>query len=53
MYDVLIVGTGPAGYTAAIYTARYNLDTIQIGEMPGGLISEAPDVCNYPGFKIV
>ncbi len=53
MYDVLIVGTGPAGYTAAIYSARYNLDTIQIGEMPGGLISEAPDVCNYPGFKSI
>jgi len=53
MYDVLIIGTGPAGYTAAIYSARYNLDTIQIGEMPGGLISEAPDVCNYPGFKSI
>ncbi len=53
MYDVLIVGTGPAGYTAAIYSARYNLNTIQIGEMPGGLISEAPDVCNYPAFKSI
>ncbi|MBS3781422.1 MAG: FAD-dependent oxidoreductase [Candidatus Thermoplasmatota archaeon] len=53
MYDVLIVGTGPAGYTAAIYSARYNLDTIQIGEMPGGLISEAPEVCNYPGFESI
>jgi len=53
MYDVLIIGTGPAGYTAAIYSARYNLNCIQIGEMPGGLISEAPDVCNYPGFKSI
>ncbi len=53
MNDVLIVGTGPAGYTAAIYSARYNLQTTQIGEMPGGLISEAPEVCNYPGFKRV
>lgn len=53
MYDVLVIGTGPAGYTSAIYSARYNLDTIQIGEMPGGLISEAPAVCNYPGFKSI
>ncbi len=53
MYDILIIGTGPAGYTAALYSARYNLDTIQIGEMPGGLISEAPEVCNYPGFKSI
>ncbi|MFP4142961.1 MAG: NAD(P)/FAD-dependent oxidoreductase [Thermoplasmata archaeon] len=53
MYDMLVVGTGPAGYTAAIYSARYNLDTIQIGEMPGGLISEAPEVCNYPGFQSI
>ncbi len=53
MYDVLIIGTGPAGYTAAIYSARYNLDCLQIGEMPGGLISEAPDVCNYPAFKSI
>jgi len=53
MYDVLIIGTGPAGYTSAIYSARYNLETIQIGEMPGGLISEAPEVCNYPGFESI
>ncbi len=53
MYDVLIVGTGPAGYTAALYTARYRLKTILIGEMPGGLISEAPDVCNFPSRKSI
>lgn len=53
MYDVLVVGIGPAGYTASLYSARYKLDTIQIGEMPGGLISESPDVCNYPGFKSI
>ncbi len=53
MYDVLIVGTGPAGYTAALYTGRYKLDTVMIGEMPGGLISEAPDVCNFPSVKSI
>ena len=53
MYDVLVVGTGPAGYTAALYAARYKLDTIMIGEMPGGLISEAPDVCNFPSRKSI
>ncbi|MGM0510419.1 MAG: NAD(P)/FAD-dependent oxidoreductase [Thermoplasmatota archaeon] len=53
MYDVLIVGTGPAGYTAALYTARYKLNTILIGEKPGGLISESPDVCNFPSQKSI
>lgn len=53
MYDALIVGTGPAGYTAALYTARYKLDTIQIGETPGGLIAESPDVCNFPSQKSI
>ena len=53
MYDVLVVGTGPAGYTAALYAARYKLDTMMIGEMPGGLISEAPDVCNFPSRKSI
>ncbi|MBS3816358.1 MAG: FAD-dependent oxidoreductase [Candidatus Thermoplasmatota archaeon] len=53
MYDILVIGTGPAGYTSALYSARYNLDVIQVGEMPGGLISEAPEVCNYPGFDSI
>ncbi len=50
MYDTIIVGTGPAGYTAALYTARYRLKTLLIGEMPGGMIAEAPDVCNFPSY---
>lgn len=53
MFDVIVIGTGPAGYTAALYTARYRLDTLQIGEMPGGLISEAPEVCNFPSQKSI
>ncbi len=50
-YDVLIVGTGPAGYTAGLYTGRYNLKTLVVGEMPGGMMSEAYDVCNFPSHK--
>lgn len=51
MYDLIIIGLGPAGYTAALYAARYRLKTLQIGEMPGGMISEAPDVCNFPSYE--
>ncbi len=47
-YDVIIVGSGPAGLTAGIYSARYNLDFLIIGRLPGGEISEAHKVCNYP-----
>ncbi len=50
MYDAVIIGTGPAGYTAALYAARYRLNTLLIGEMPGGMIAEAPDVCNFPSY---
>ena len=49
-YDLLIVGAGPAGLTAAIYAARYNLDVLVLGAQQGGLITDAHKVCNYPGF---
>lgn len=49
MYDVVIIGGGPAGLTAAIYAARFNLKTIIIGGLPGGLITETPKICNWPG----
>jgi thioredoxin reductase (NADPH) len=47
-YDLIIIGSGPAGLTAGIYAARYNLNFLIIGELSGGTISEAHKVCNYP-----
>ena len=50
-YDVVIIGAGPAGYTAGIYCSRARHDTLIIsGLLPGGQLMNTTDVENYPGF---
>ncbi len=49
-FDVIIVGLGPAAYSAALYSARYIMKTLVIGEIPGGQLTEAADVDDYLGL---
>jgi thioredoxin reductase (NADPH) len=53
-YDIIIIGAGPAGLTAAIYSGRQNFRTLVLEKMiTGGVGSEVPMMENYPGFEII
>jgi len=49
-YDVMIIGTGPAGITAALYGQRLGLNTVAFGDIPGGNVYMIENLMNYPGF---
>lgn len=54
IYDVIIVGAGPAGMTAAVYTARGNMSTLMIERgIPGGQMANTEEIENYPGFQSI
>lgn len=50
-YDLIIIGSGPAGLTASIYASRYKMGNMVIGSLPGGTITEAWTVENFPAFN--
>ncbi|KKB72729.1 MULTISPECIES: thioredoxin-disulfide reductase [Bacillus] len=54
IYDCIIIGAGPAGMTAAVYTSRANLSTLMVERgVPGGQMANTEDVENYPGFESI
>ena len=51
IYDTIVIGGGPGGYTAALYTARANLSTLVLEKLtPGGQMGTTDQIDNYPGF---
>jgi len=53
LYDVAIVGGGPAGLAAAMYAARKNLSTIVVAMDIGGQLGTTRDIANYPGYELI
>ena len=53
MYDLIIIGLGPAGYNAAVYAARFKMKVLLIGEMPGGMTAEAVKICNFISYQTI
>ncbi|MFC1754128.1 NAD(P)/FAD-dependent oxidoreductase [Thermoproteota archaeon] len=53
MHDTIIIGGGPGGYSAAIYAARFNMDTVILAKQRGGLIAQTHLVENWPGEKSI
>lgn len=53
LYNLIIIGTGPAGLAASIYASRYGTKHLIIGALKGGTASEAYIIENYPGYKSI
>lgn len=54
IYDVIIIGAGPAGMTAAVYTSRANMSTLMIERgVPGGQMANTEEIENYPGYESI
>ncbi len=52
-YDLIIVGAGPGGMNAAVYAGRYMLKTLVLGELPGGMMGETENICNFLSYKSI
>jgi thioredoxin reductase (NADPH) len=53
MEDLIILGSGPAGMTAAIYANRYNLQLTLIGDIPGGMMTYPESITNFPSYSAI
>ncbi|TRO61939.1 thioredoxin reductase [Candidatus Bathyarchaeota archaeon] len=53
MFDLAVIGGGPAGLTAAIYGQRYGMRTVVLAGVVGGLVADNPLIENYPGFRSI
>lgn len=51
IYDLCIIGNGPAGLMASVYASRYNINHIVVGDLPGGLMTSSHKICNFPSYE--